>query len=231
MMPENQNQQIVDEGKSVDEAIEKGLERLGLSRDDVEVEVLEEGSSGLLNLIGAKQAKVILHPRDDSAEVRAKIDELVGGLMERMGVSCQVSIEVEDGIHRVNIESAGVDGLLIGKKGQNLDALSHLLRRMVGKQLRRSVRMDVDVGGYKDRRGESLRNKALSLASRVKSSGKEMQVEPLSAAERRIIHLTLAPDPEVKTFTIGDGDLKNVIIAPSRRGSRNQETRESAIER
>ncbi len=209
--------EVIDEGRTVEEAIEKGLARLGATREEVEVEVLDEGSKGVLGLVGAKQARVIVRKKDDKEAVRAKIEDMVTNLMRLMDVSAQVSVELQGDLHLVKIDTAGVDGLLIGKKGQNLEALEHLARRMVGKQLKRSVRMQVDIGGYRERRTNSLRTKALSMASRVKATNKEMQVEPLSAAERRIIHLALASDPEVRTYTVGDGDLKSVVIAPQRR--------------
>jgi spoIIIJ-associated protein len=218
--------QIVDEGKTVDEAIEKGLERLGLSRDEADIEILEEGSKGVLNLIGARQAKVMVRRRDDTAETRAKIEELLTGTLRLIGLSSQLETSVEDGVHMVSIDTAGADGLLIGKRGQTLEALEHLMRRMVGKQLKRSVRMQVDVGGYRQRRVATLKNKAISMASRVKASGKEVQVEPLSAAERRIVHLALVGDPQVKTYTVGEGDLKNVVIAPQRRNARTADRTE-----
>jgi len=221
---------VMHEGDTVEDAVEKGLERLGVTRDKVEVEVIEEGSRGVLGFIGAKRAKVLLRRKDDSAGALAKVEELAGNLMRLMDVSSQIGVKYEEDIHKVKIDTVGADGLLIGKKGQNLEALEHLLRRMVGKQLKRSVRMEVDVGGYRERRVSSLRSKAASMASRVKASGKEMQVEPLSAAERRIIHLTLAEDPQVKTYTIGDGDLKNVVIAPQRRGSRSAQPKETPVE-
>jgi spoIIIJ-associated protein len=218
--------QIIDEAKTVDEAVEKGLQRLGLTRDEVEIEIIDEGSKGVLNLIGAKNAKVVVRQKDDSAETASKIEELLTNVLSLMGVSSQVSVRMEEDVQKVKIDTAGADGLLIGKKGQNLEALEHLLRRMVGKQLKRSVRMQVDVGGYRERRIAALKSKAVSLASRVKASGKEMQVEPLSAAERRIIHLALVGDPQVKTFTVGDGELKNVVIAPQRRNARAREETE-----
>jgi spoIIIJ-associated protein len=214
-------QEVVDEGKNVDEAIEKGLERLGLTRDQVEVDVLEEGARGVLGLVGVKQAKVVIRRKDDTTGVAAKIEELATEVLELMGLNSQVDITLDEDIHKVLIDTAGADGLLIGKKGQNLIALEHLLRRMAGKQLKRSVRLDVDVGGYKERRISTLRSKAISMASRVKASSKEMQVEPLSAAERRIIHVTLAGDSQIKTYTVGDGELKTVVIAPQRRNSGN----------
>jgi spoIIIJ-associated protein len=213
--------QVIDEGKTVDDAVEKGLQRLGVTRDQVDIEIIKEGSKGVFSLIGARQAKVILHRKDDTAEVTATLEDMVSNVLDLMGLSSQVVVQAEGDNHRVKIDTAGVDGLLIGKKGQNLIALEHLLRRMVGKQLKRSVRMEVDVGGYKERRIATLRSKAVSIASRVKASNKEMQVEPLSAAERRIVHLAVAEDPDVRTYTVGDGDLKSVVIAPQRRSGRN----------
>ena len=179
-----------------------------------------------MGLVGVKNAKVIVRRKDDTADVHTKIEELATDVMQLMGLSCQISIQMEDDVHRVYIDTAGADGLLIGKKGQNLEALEHLMRRMVGKQLKRSVRMEIDVGGYKERRIAALKSRAVSMASRVKASGKEMQVEPLSAAERRIIHIALVGDPQVKTYTVGDGDLKSVVIAPQRRNARSTETAE-----
>jgi len=206
----------IDEGKTVEDAVQKGAERLGVPREEVEYEVVEQGSQGVFG-IGAKPAKVVVRRKALTDDVSVKVEEIVKELMTLAGINAQVRTSLEDEIHRVEIETAGVDGLLIGKKGESLEDLGHLLRRMVGKQLKKSVRMDVDVGGYKRRRGGALKSKAISLASRVKATGKEMQMEPLSAAERRVIHLALADDPQIKTYTVGEGDLKNVVISPARR--------------
>jgi spoIIIJ-associated protein len=192
-----------------------------VTKEQIDFEVLDQGSSGVFGLIGARQAKVRVRRKGASSDdVTAKLEEMVAKLMELTGINAQVRTRLEDDVHRVDIETAGVDGLLIGKKGESLEDLGHLLRRMVGKQLKKSVRMDIDVGGYKKRRSMALKNKALSVASRAKGMGKEMQMEPLSAAERRVVHLALADDPEIKTYTIGEGDLKTVVIAPASRGSR-----------
>jgi spoIIIJ-associated protein len=212
---------VVDEGKTVDEAIAKGLQRLGLSREEVEVDIIDEGSKGVLSFLGGKPAKVVIRKKDAGTEANPKIAEILNGLLQLIGVSSQVDVRMEGEIHKVKIDTAGADGLLIGKKGQNLEALEHLLRRMAGKQLKRSVRLQIDVGGYRQRRAAALKSKAVSMAGRVKATGKEFQMEPLSAAERRIVHLALVGDPQVKTYTVGDGDLKTVVIAPQRRNHRN----------
>jgi len=215
--------QIVDEGKNVNDAVAKGAERLGVAVDQVEYEVLDEGSQGVFGLIGTKPARVVVRMKAaaEGGDVSAKVDEMVTNIMNLMGIEAQVRTHLEEDIHRVEIETAGADGLLIGKKGESLEDLGHLLRRMVGKQLKKSVRMDVDVGGYKKRRGSALTSKALSLAARVKTTGKDMQMEPLAAAERRVVHLALAEDPQVKTHTIGDGDLRTVVISATKRGQRD----------
>lgn len=207
--------QVLEEAKTVDEAIEKGLDRLGTTVDRVEIKVLDEGSRGVLGLIGGSQAKVQITLKDESGATVAKVEEMTENLLKHMDIGCQVRVDHEDETYTVDIETAGADGLLIGKKGQNLEALTYLLKRMVGKQLKRNVRMEVDVGGYRQRRVESLRSKAILMAGRVKASGKEVQMEPLSAAERRIVHLALQPDPSVRTYTVGDGELRNVVVAPS----------------
>lgn len=207
--------QVLEEAKTVDDAIEKGLARLGATVDQVEIKVLDEGSKGVLGLIGGSQAKVQITLKDESGTTVAKVEEMTKNLLRHMDVSCQVRVDHEDDTYIVDIETAGADGLLIGKKGQNLEALTYLLKRMVGKQLKRNVRMEVDVGGYRQRRVESLRSKAVLMAGRVKSSGKEVQMEPLPAAERRIVHLALQADPSVRTYTVGDGELKNVVVAPA----------------
>ena len=207
--------EILEEAKTVDDAIEKGLARLGVSADAVEIEVIDEGSKGVLGLIGGSQARVRIHLKDETGATVKKVEEMTGNLLRLMDVSCQVRVDHEDDTYLVDVETAGADGLLIGKKGQNLEALTYLIKRMVGKQLKRNVRMEVDVGGYRKRRVESLRSKALLMAGRVKSSGKEVQMEPLPAAERRIVHLALQSDPSVKTYTIGEGELRNVVVSPS----------------
>jgi len=222
---------VIVEGKNVEEAVAKGLERLGVSRDEMEYEVLDEGSQGVFGLIGTKPAKIVVRKKSSDGEVGAKIVEMTTELMRLMGIGGQVTTRLEDDIHRVDIETSGVDGLLIGKKGESLEDIGHLLRRMVGKRLKKSVRMDVDVGGYKKRRSAALKSKAVSLAARVKSTGKDMQMEPLPAAERRVVHLALAGDPQIRTHTVGDGDLKNVVISSVRRGGRAGGERETGGDR
>jgi spoIIIJ-associated protein len=206
----NGREYIEEEGKTVDDAVEKALEKLRVSRDMVDVEVLDPGSKGFLNMIGGKDARVRVTVHGGVWEERVR--EVVSGLIDGIGVSAKVEVETVDQIVNVRIDSAGSDGLLIGRRGDTLTAIQHLVTRMVNKDNARRIQVVVDVGGYKKRREAQLENLARSLATRVESTGQQVLTEPLSAAERRVIHITLSDNPAVRTETIGDGLMKKVAV-------------------
>jgi spoIIIJ-associated protein len=206
----NGGEYIEEEGKTVEEAVEKALDKLRVSKDMVDVEIIDAGSKGFLNVIGGKNARVRVVVRGGVWEDRVR--EVVRGLIERIGVSAQVEVETVDEIINVRIDSAGSDGLLIGRRGDTLAAIQHLVTRMVNKDNARRIQVVVDVGGYKKRREAQLENLARSLATKVESTGQQVLTEPLSAAERRVIHITLSDNPAVRTETIGDGLMKKVAV-------------------
>lgn len=207
---QGEREYIETEGRTVDEAVESALEDLRVSRDLVDVEVLDAGSKGFLSVFGTKSARVRVTVRDGVWEERVR--DVVLGLMERMGVSTQIDIETAEDVINVRIDSAGSDGLLIGRRGDTLSALQHLVTRMVNKGCARRIQVVVDVGGYKRRREAQLENLARALASKVISTGEQILTEPLSAAERRIVHITLSENPSVRTETLGDGLMKKVAV-------------------
>jgi spoIIIJ-associated protein len=208
---------IEQEGKDVDEAVRLALERLKVARELADVEVLEVGSKGFLNMIGGKSAKVRVTIRDEAWH--EKVRAVVTGLMERMGISAQVQVDTIDQIVSVRIDSAGSDGLLIGRRGDTLSAIQHLVTRMVNKNNATRVQIVVDVGGYKKRRESQLENLAKSLAAKVESTGQQVLTEPLNAAERRVIHITLSDNPAVRTETLGDGLMKKVAVVGVKDGA------------
>jgi spoIIIJ-associated protein len=206
----NERLSVEEESKSVEGAVEKALVKLRVPREMVNVEVLEQGSKGFLNMIGAKNARVRVTIRDEAWQ--EKVRSVVNGLMERMGIGTQVQVESVDQMVSVRIDSAGSDGLLIGRRGDTLSAIQHLVTRMVNKDNAARIQVIVDVGGYKKRRESQLENLAKSLASRVESTGQQVLTEPLNAAERRVIHITLSDNPAVRTETLGDGLMKKVAV-------------------
>ena len=116
-----------------------------------------------------------------------------------------------------SIEAGEESSILIGKRGRNLNALQYVVNRICGKQDEGAKPVTIDIEGYRQRRKDSLEAMARRLASKVKSSRREMETEPLPASDRRLIHMALKDDKYVQTQSSGDGPYKNVIIKPKSR--------------
>lgn len=134
-----------------------------------------------------------------------------------------------DGSARLHVESGDDGGILIGKRGITLEALQYLINRMLsrGDNNENTERVLVDVGDYVDRRRAMLRDMALAMAKQAKETRRNVRLKPLSPQERRIIHLTLEKDPEVRTFSTGDSLFRSVVISPvgERRGNTDRRNR------
>jgi spoIIIJ-associated protein len=111
-----------------------------------------------------------------------------------------------------------VDGLLIGRKGDTLNSLQHLVGRIVSRKMGGYQRLTLDVGGYLKNRQEILRQKAVKAADRARRSNREVQMEPMKASERRIVHVALTDQEGITTYTTGNGDMRKVCIAPAGKG-------------
>jgi len=131
-----------------------------------------------------------------------------------MGVDHSITIEESADTTFVNITSSGLDGLLIGRRGETLASIQHVVNRIFTSRTGRHSKITVDVGGYVRRKHRLLVEKAQRLADRVRQTQKEYDFEPLKASERRIIHLAVADYEDVTTYTIGDGLLRKVVISP-----------------
>lgn len=204
------------EGKTVEEAIEKALSQLGLARNEVMIDVLEEGSRGIFSF-GSRLARIRVRPTATTASVK----KLIATLLDKMDIEAAVNVEEKEGIFFVDIETGGMDGLLIGKGGRTLVALQHILGRMIGR-IDQRARVMVDVGGYRARQHDILRRRARELAERVKQTGREYAMDPLASPERRVVHMALTDDPNVRTYTVGEGDQRRVVVAPALSGNRER---------
>jgi len=222
----NSNIQSVEAtGKTVEEALEKALEQLNAKIDEVEIQIIDAGHKGVLSIFGARNAKVRVTKKKTSRDIEQIVDEVAGIIMNCLDVSYRIFTEETDDSIYINIETAGVDGLLIGRKGDTLSSLQHLIGRIVSKRMGGYQRITLDVGGYLKNRYEILKQKAMKAADKAKKLGKEIALEPMKASERRVIHLTLANVEGVTTYTVGNGDLRKVYVSPvgsegSRRNSR-----------
>ena len=141
---------------------------------------------------------------------------LLAEMIQRMGIEAKVTTADQgDGTTRLLVSSED-SALLIGRKGRNLNAMQYLINRMflTGTAQDGPERILVDIEGYQDRRRQSLEEMARHLARRAKESGREMRVKPLNPQERRIVHVCLQDDPDVRTFSLGDSLMRTVVISP-----------------
>ncbi|MBX5490460.1 MAG: protein jag [Chloroflexi bacterium] len=217
-------------GKTVEEAITQALQRLGRTRDEVEITVLSEGSRGVFG-IGAELARVRVtvhepEPAPATAGTAPVPLERLGetalniltDLVELIGLEAEISVrsvDLDSDAPTVVLDVEGKDlGVLIGRRGETLQALQYVTMQLVQRKLRRWVRVTVDVAGYRDRQEAVLRAKALRTAERVQRAQTPIAMEPMRPNERRIVHLALSGHPTVTTYSIGLGDERRVVVSP-----------------
>lgn len=196
-------------GKTVDDAIALGLAELGLERDDVSVEILERHKSGFLGIGGSPARVKISYGVSKEDEVA----DFIGGLLERMGSAAkpQVSTTGEGNIH---VELCGDDlGMLIGRRGETLDAIQHLTNDVVNRGAETRLRITVDAENYRAKREETLKRLAEKIAGKVRKYHRSVTLEPMNSYERHIIHMVLQDVPEVTTHSIGSDSNRRVVVS------------------
>ncbi len=200
-------------GRTPEEAVGEALRQMGIAREYVLVETLTAGAKGFLG-VGGREARVRVTATPAGQRlIRARA--ILDKVLTLMGFETQVRAEEREG--QVHLEVSGEHaGLLIGKHGQTLEALQGLVARILDRQLGERARVHIDVEGYRERRRQHLEEMALGLASQVKATGRAAFVEPMTPAERRIVHLVLKEDANVRTASVGDGPRRHVMISPTR---------------
>ena len=195
-------------GKTEQEAIESALKELGATRDEVEIEILEESSRGLFGLIGGKQARVKVTKKYNYGE---EAKNFITKIFDKMNV--QVDIEVEEDDDNVRIDLRGENmGLLIGHRGETLDSLQYLTSLVVNKGKENYKRILLDTENYRQKRKKALERLAKRLAQKVKRTGRRVVLEPMNPYERRILHSTLQDHPHVVTYSEGEEPYRKVVI-------------------
>jgi len=222
--------EIIMSARTVDEAIELGLKELDADRDEAEVEILSRGKAGFLG-IGAEVARVRVTrisagrnaagmPTTGEGETTAAgvATAAVGRILEAAGVNVTRTLRAANDPESGGpiIDLAGEDsGLLIGRRGQTLQALQFLVNLIVRKQFE-GVRVVLDVENYRQRREFQLRDMAIKVAARVTQTNRSITLEPMPPADRRIIHTSLTDNPDVSTESTGEGEGRKVTIMPKR---------------
>ena len=194
-------------GKSVEEALRLALIDLDATREQVEVDVLDEGSKGFLGL-GAKEAKIRVTKKNDVIEI-AKV--FLNNVLKEMNISAEIEAVLLDEVMNVNMIGEDM-AILIGKRGQTLDSLQYLLSLVVNKNRDEYLRVVLDTENYRAKRKETLESLAEKLAMKVKKSRKNVILEPMNPYERRIIHSALQNNPNVSTKSEGDEPYRKVVI-------------------
>ncbi len=206
-------------GKSVAEATARALAKFGITSEQANIQVIARGRKGFLGIFGGAVARVAVSQRVSAS---AHAEEIVADILRLMRLSCQLHVTEEKNTLIIDIETAGSDGLLIGKGGNTLSALEYVANRMLQRGSKKSPKIILDVSGYKRRRGDFLKSKALSLAEQVKAAKKQVTTEPMDAEDRSIVHAVLKSDPAVETRSIGHGSVKSIVVAPAKGGTKSK---------
>jgi len=200
-------------GRTEEEAIETALTQLGLTRDDVSVEIVEQAKTGFL---GLKSVPAVVRVLYDVKEDRAlRVESFLTGLFERMDVD--TGVEVTEGVDSINVTLTGRDpGALIGRRGETLDAIQHLTNYVVNRGVSGRVRINLDAENYRQRRNETLENLATRTAAKVVKYRRNMTLDPMNAFERHIIHSALQDYEHVSTYSVGAEPNRRIVVAYGR---------------
>jgi len=202
---------VIATGKSVEEAVKSALEKLGTSEDKVKIKVIEQPSKKLFGLMGTKEAVIevelinLTNPTDEAKD-----------FLEDVCRTMDIPVEIEqfNKEDHIVLNLVGRDlGILIGRRGQTLDALQYLVNIVANKQAKNNrIRFILDAENYRIKRRNTLEDLAEKLADKVLRTGKDVVLEPMTPMERKIIHTQLQYHPNVKTFSLGEEPNRKVII-------------------
>ena len=200
--------------KTVEEAVELGIEELGIKRENAEIEILSEPSNGLFGFIGTRSAKVKISMKKLPADYAR---DFIHELIEKMGLS-NVNVEiVKQNENTIYVDIVGDNlGILIGKRGQTLNSMQYLANLVVNRQFNEFNRVMIDIENYRDRREKTLKQLAENLARKVVKGRRNIVLEPMIPQERRIIHTALQNNPSVSTYSQGDEPFRKVVITLKR---------------
>lgn len=220
-------------GKNYEEAVSDALNKVGLSKDQVSIELIEEPKKRFFSILEHKQIKVRVTeveqvkeevksvekthevkevPAEAVEEAEKTVRRFLGEYFEKMGVNLEVATKYENGLLKFDItgEKAGV---IIGYRGESLEALRLLASTIANRKKENYVKIVLDVEGYRKKREKTLEELAIKVAHTVVSKRKSITLEPMVPSERRIIHTTLQNNPKVKTASIGQEPYRKVVIS------------------
>ncbi|HOJ72030.1 MAG TPA: RNA-binding cell elongation regulator Jag/EloR [Syntrophorhabdaceae bacterium] len=219
------------EGKTYEEAIKKATTSLNAEEKDLEIEVKEVDTKGILGLLGSKKIRILARVRQ-TKDIAEEIAKDIKSVIETDSPE-EYGMEFIQGFGRIlgltiNAKTAHANGrlifylqcdngdILIGKEGEVLEALQFILRLAIAKRYKQGLRILIDINGYREKRKKALTIMAKRLADRVKRIGRPLKTDPLNPYERRVIHTLFKHNKNIKTKSEGEGHTKKVIISLNR---------------
>ncbi len=200
-------------GKSKKELISDFMKEYRIKTEaDVKLEIIDNGSAGILGLFGRKPARINFFVDEARDVIRLFIDNF----LRHINITCE-SIDIKEKSDVIIVELKGTQdpGFLIGKEGRFLNSLQHLLSRVLLRSGASEQKILVDVDNYRAKHEEAVMQRIRSIAEKVKTKGKKFTLEPMSSRDRRLVHQHVEKDNELRTLTIGRGEQKRVIIIPA----------------
>ena len=199
--------------KTVSEAITEACQKLGVTSDRLDYQVVDEGSAGFLG-IGSKPAIIKAAVKNEEISVEDKAKKFLNDVFAAMNMTVVVNVKYDETSEEMDIDLSGDDmGVLIGKRGQTLDSLQYLVSLVVNKEVDNYIRVKIDTENYRERRKETLENLAKNIAYKVKRTRRSVSLEPMNPYERRIIHSALQNDKYVTTYSEGEEPFRKVVVA------------------
>lgn len=222
---------IISEGKTTAEAIEKGLKQLNISREEAEIKILEEKKKNFFSILDPHIVKVEItvkegvsvekteKKKNDEIKVstetlekaKIEVEKFLESLLSKLPEKTEYSVVIEDDSISVIINGEG-SAKLIGYRGESLNALQVILSSVIKNKLEEPVRIILDIEGYRNKREKTLEELAIKLEKTVMKSGKSIKLEPMTPYERKIIHTALQNSNYVKTYSIGEGEHRRLVI-------------------
>lgn len=214
------------EGKTTTEAIEKGLKELGVSKDKVEIKVLEEEKRSFYSILSPRVVKVELTLKEDKKEKNKEekkhneniqeIEKAEQDIKEFLDnfLTKETKYEVKINNFDIYVDMNGENlNYLIGYRGETINAIQTILTAIANKKSTQKIRVYLDIAGYREKRIKTLEDLAEKLARTVERTKKSVTLEPMTAYERKIIHTKLQNNSKIKTFSKGEEPYRKVVIS------------------
>ena len=221
---------IISEGKTTNEAIEKGLRELKVSKDMVEIKVIEEEKRSFYNILAPRVVKVELTLKEknetkteikrekaerkinkNQEEIDTAVSQIKEFLNKFLKEGITYKIEIKDYEIYVDVQGEDVNHL-IGYRGENINAFQTIISSIANKKSTTKIRVYLDIAGYRGRREKTLEDLAEKIARTVVRTGKPVTLEPMTAYERKIIHTKLQTHSKVETISKGEEPYRKVVI-------------------